>query len=348
MTKATWDNIELTDAGRDLKCPTTLSDKLYSLEPYRRLCWTPEQLVDNGYARVIETSREKVINWLRENTTREQWNNRDTLFFIGVNEPFTFDWETVPYDCGIGVCVRGCGKNKNAEPIHYSDVFEQPVFINGAEYFIQPLRNLGYPTNQVRFKYELKTNRFIAPDRSWLNASDFGTKFIVELVSDSLTTIDVRPVYKLGNYLGMSDDVYTHDDICEEALSRLKEQAVIVGRVGKLDEFCQKHGIGSMGDSVIDSVIDYVKDNSQTSDTSGRANRTTPRNKYDREILPGVHVDVYDVLEAFNPHSKAIDHAVKKLLCPGQRGVKDRITDLEEAMGSIYREIERLGEWGEK
>jgi len=67
---------------------------------------------------------------------------------------------------------------------------------------------------------------------------------------------------------------------------------------------------------------------------------TTPTNKYQREIKPGVWVDVYDVLMAFNVANPATAHAVKKLLCPGQRGHKSAAQDLTEARMAIDRAIE--------
>lgn len=75
------------------------------------------------------------------------------------------------------------------------------------------------------------------------------------------------------------------------------------------------------------------------------ADRMEPRNKYDREITPGLWVDVYDVLDAFKVTRSAVAHAVKKLLAPGQRGVKSEIADLEEARDSITRAIQKLDEW---
>jgi hypothetical protein len=54
----------------------------------------------------------------------------------------------------------------------------------------------------------------------------------------------------------------------------------------------------------------------------------------------GVQIDVYDVLVAFNVANPAIQHAVKKLLCPGQRGAKNALQDLNEALVSIGRAIE--------
>ncbi len=75
------------------------------------------------------------------------------------------------------------------------------------------------------------------------------------------------------------------------------------------------------------------------------ADRMAPRNKYDREIAPGLWVDVYDVLDAFKVTRSAVAHAVKKLLAPGQRGVKEELTDLKEARDSIDRAIQKLDEW---
>ena len=59
-------------------------------------------------------------------------------------------------------------------------------------------------------------------------------------------------------------------------------------------------------------------------------------NKYARTIH-GVEVDVYDVLVAWNVTCPATQHAIKKLLMPGQRGSKDKLQDLEEAGQAIKR-----------
>jgi len=63
--------------------------------------------------------------------------------------------------------------------------------------------------------------------------------------------------------------------------------------------------------------------------------------KYHKTIK-GVTMDVYDVLRAFEVTSPPIQHAVKKLLMPGNRGHKDQLQDVQEAMQSIQREIEYL------
>jgi len=65
--------------------------------------------------------------------------------------------------------------------------------------------------------------------------------------------------------------------------------------------------------------------------------------KYSRRIGKDV-VDVYDVLMAFNVTNPATQHAIKKLLMPGNRGHKDKMTDLKEAYQSIERAIELEGD----
>lgn len=72
--------------------------------------------------------------------------------------------------------------------------------------------------------------------------------------------------------------------------------------------------------------------------TEERQNRDN--RKYDREIAPGVVVDVYAVANAFEVNCSAMSHALKKILLAGGRGVKDSIQDKEEAIASIERSIE--------
>lgn len=65
-------------------------------------------------------------------------------------------------------------------------------------------------------------------------------------------------------------------------------------------------------------------------------------NKYQREIKPGVFVDVYDVLKAFSVVNPALQHLVKKALAVGQRGHKDAAEDLQDIIDSAIRAKELL------
>lgn len=62
---------------------------------------------------------------------------------------------------------------------------------------------------------------------------------------------------------------------------------------------------------------------------------------YYKKIPDGVsHVDVYRVLELFDVKNPAIQHAVKKLLVAGDRGFKDSVKDVKEAIVSLERWVE--------
>jgi len=69
-------------------------------------------------------------------------------------------------------------------------------------------------------------------------------------------------------------------------------------------------------------------------------------NKYARRLSPEISIDVYTVLDLFDVESQPIGHAVKKLLVAGNRGHKDRKTDLTEAIEAIQRALEI--EFGER
>ena len=65
----------------------------------------------------------------------------------------------------------------------------------------------------------------------------------------------------------------------------------------------------------------------------------TEPNKYMREILPGVWVDVYDVLQAWKVTNPALQHLIKKALQPGHRGHKTLEEDLNDIASSAKRAI---------
>jgi len=51
-------------------------------------------------------------------------------------------------------------------------------------------------------------------------------------------------------------------------------------------------------------------------------------------------IDVYRVLDLFGVSNPCLQHAIKKLLCAGQRGAKDERKDIEEAVSSLVRCLE--------
>ena len=56
------------------------------------------------------------------------------------------------------------------------------------------------------------------------------------------------------------------------------------------------------------------------------------------------YIDVYRVLDLFKVERASVAHAVKKLLCAGNRGAKNYVQDITEARDSLNRELEMLTE----
>ena len=61
---------------------------------------------------------------------------------------------------------------------------------------------------------------------------------------------------------------------------------------------------------------------------------------YFKDVTHLKTIDVYRVLDLFNVTNPCVQHAVKKLLCSGQRGVKDTRQDVQEAITSLVRCLE--------
>jgi hypothetical protein len=67
---------------------------------------------------------------------------------------------------------------------------------------------------------------------------------------------------------------------------------------------------------------------------------------YYRDVSKLAEIDVYRVCQLFgvNDPSGAIQHAIKKLLLPGQRGGKDTEKDLREAVDTLNRKLQMIRE----
>jgi hypothetical protein len=78
-----------------------------------------------------------------------------------------------------------------------------------------------------------------------------------------------------------------------------------------------------------------------------KEHKSTPRNKYDREILPNTYVDVYDVLRAFEVTDQALGHLIKKALAVGKRGHKTAEQDYKDILDSAQRAYDQYKQWNE-
>jgi hypothetical protein len=67
-------------------------------------------------------------------------------------------------------------------------------------------------------------------------------------------------------------------------------------------------------------------------------------NHYYKDVKKLKVVDVYRVNKLFGVTDEPIGHAVKKLLCSGNRGFKDKRKDIKEAIDSLKRFLEMMDE----
>lgn len=63
-------------------------------------------------------------------------------------------------------------------------------------------------------------------------------------------------------------------------------------------------------------------------------------NHYFKNVAHLEALDVYRVLQLFGVTDPCLQHAIKKLLCAGVRGVKDQSKDIQEAIDALNRSLE--------
>lgn len=86
-----------------------------------------------------------------------------------------------------------------------------------------------------------------------------------------------------------------------------------------------------------DVVIAYREPIADEQDLNECIGSPEADNKYLREIKPGIFIDVYDVLMAWNVTNPALQHLIKKALQAGDRGHKSREQDLQDIIDSAIR-----------
>lgn len=83
-----------------------------------------------------------------------------------------------------------------------------------------------------------------------------------------------------------------------------------------------------------------------------KTDKTSIKNHSGKKYLRAIHsavdpkqtieIDIYSILDAYPSPHPAIPHAVKKLLCCGQRGKGDTLQDIQEAIDALYRAKQAL------
>ena len=67
-------------------------------------------------------------------------------------------------------------------------------------------------------------------------------------------------------------------------------------------------------------------------------------NPYIVDISKYNKLDIYRILKLYEVSDPCLQHAIKKLLGAGKRGVKNQIQDINEAILSLKRFVEMQGE----
>lgn len=67
-------------------------------------------------------------------------------------------------------------------------------------------------------------------------------------------------------------------------------------------------------------------------------------NHYKKDVAHLESIDVYRILELYNVTDPCVQHAVKKLLCAGNRGTKTEEQDIIEARDTLNRKLEIIEE----
>ena len=67
-------------------------------------------------------------------------------------------------------------------------------------------------------------------------------------------------------------------------------------------------------------------------------------NPYIVDISKYNKLDIYRILKLYEVNDPCLQHAIKKLLCAGKRGLKPQTQDINEAILSLQRLLEMQGE----
>lgn len=81
-------------------------------------------------------------------------------------------------------------------------------------------------------------------------------------------------------------------------------------------------------------------------ESAGLVKGSRKHNHYYKDVSKLDYVDVYRVLELFGVIDPCIQHAVKKLLVTGGRGVKDHARDIQDVIDTLVRHQEMQEEQG--
>jgi hypothetical protein len=113
------------------------------------------------------------------------------------------------------------------------------------------------------------------------------------------------------------------------------------------DYTCRDSGLACFTELTLPELHDLVvlKLNSKASQVEHDYKEISQEYKHYKKDVSNLNsIDVYRVLKLFDVKDPALQHAVKKILCAGDRGTKDKVQDIQEAIASLNRFLEMIKE----
>ena len=253
----------------------------------------------------------------------------------------------------VSNCVTFCGENQEYE-IHITKVEEMElsdfiadgrtkyelngirfvvgeVVVDGSDLYIDVICDTDCSITKLCGKSELFIGDYFKSGKEWsiVSRSYNYAKHYHSHIED----------IKLVTTCGQCGKVEVQDlGLCSDCISKLPkiESSKVVDihqnangsfSVGSVVNMCENDEIVYTRSQYVEAIEKEVPELSDV------------RNKYDVQIVgkDGVKttVDVYRVLNAFEVHDAATQHAIKKLLAAGKRGHKDYVQDLKEGIASV-------------
>ena len=168
---------------------------------------------------------------------------------------------------------------------------------------------------------------------------DFKLSRVIDHSYDLLTPTDI-----LGPELVKAiEEGYTPwfegDEVPSGEVEVILDTFEFVKRTGDSKAFCWD----TLDSSVI-SIIAYKPIEQPSFESKALSEKVGNHNHYFKDVSHLETVDVYRVIDLFEVVNPCHQHAIKKILCCGQRGAKDAAKDTQEAIDSLKRALEMMRE----
>lgn len=190
----------------------------------------------------------------------------------------------------------------------------------------------------------------VAVDSVWRSKED-GELVYIESIDDSIYPVNFSPLGETDVYADDTEDFLSKYEFVRDKVDLAPEMSVAIGDIWQAR--CDGTKCMVM-DIEVDEGVTWVTTQSVEDEYAiesdklrdffegyrfvgrGTVNQDVKHGHYHKDVSKYKTMDIYAICKVWNVESSGCTFAaVKKLLNAGERGVKDRITDLEQAIESI-------------